>query len=189
MTLWRGQLAYWVRMLPVRVLGVALVMAAGRPWATVHGAPWAVLFGGVVVFAVWAAPGLDQRPSLDSARWSYGWARHRTTVLACASVALAALGDPPVWQACCAAVLLVGYLVASDAWSTGPTTQRSVSRVWGEGAGAVVGAGLVLGASAVPDVGAGGAGRVLAAVVLAVGVLGGGLGVRRFVRAGGVGVG
>ncbi|MEB3963389.1 hypothetical protein OKJ48_24545, partial [Streptomyces kunmingensis] len=157
---WPRYVAHWARhearTLPVRVLGVALLVMAGRPWETVHSAVWAVLFAGAVVFAAWAAPGVDRRPSLASARWTHRLARHRTSVLACGAVAVAGVGETRGWQGGGVAVLLVAYLVASDTWLFGAGSsgagssvgRRGVARVWVEGAGAVVGALVVLGAAA-----------------------------------------
>ncbi|MFI0235627.1 hypothetical protein [Streptomyces sp. NPDC016845] len=174
---WRELGAHGARTLPVRVLGVALVVVAGRPWETVHGLLRAVLFGGVVLFAVWAAPGVDRRPTAASSRWLDQVVRHRTTVLAGVGVSLAAVGGGVSgWQGLCAAVLLAGYLVAGDAWSTGGTAQRGPGRVWGEGAAAVVAAGLVWGSATISG-GRWGDGRTGAVGVLVVGlavVVGGG---------------
>lgn len=168
MTSQRRQLvALGVRTLPVRVLGVALVVVAGRPWETVHGLSRAVPFWAVVLFAAWAAPGVDRRPTAASPRRLDQVARHRTTLLAAVAVSLAAVGGGVSgWQGLCAAVLLVGYLVASDPWSTGGTGQRAGRRVWGEAGAAVVGAGVVWSAGSSGGVGSG---RVVAVGVLVVG--------------------
>ncbi|MFH8237833.1 hypothetical protein [Streptomyces sp. NPDC018321] len=168
----REYLGYWAGTLPVRVLGAAAVVMAWRPWATVSGAPGAVLFGCAVACAVWAAPSLDRRPSLESARWSYRLLRHRTTVLAGGVVAVAASsGDPAWWEGACVAGLLVAYLVTSETWPW--RWGRGARRVWAEAVAACAGAGVVLGAALVPVSGAGGGlGRVLAAgVVVLAGVL------------------
>ncbi|NEB75948.1 hypothetical protein G3I40_12050, partial [Streptomyces sp. SID14478] len=77
---WRVYVVHWAATVPVRVLGVALVVAACRPWETVQGMSRAVLFGAAVLFAVWAAPGLDRRPTLASAALTHRLLRHRTTV-------------------------------------------------------------------------------------------------------------
>ncbi|MEU6841888.1 hypothetical protein ABZ930_08460 [Streptomyces sp. NPDC046716] len=165
---WGAYAAHAVRTLPVRVLGAALLVAAYRPWAAGHGGIGLFLFCGALVVGLWAAPGLDLRPTLHSFRWWYRLARHRTTALACAAVPIAALGDPPPWQACCTAVLLVGYLAASDAWSTGLTATRPARRTWGEALAACAASAAVVGAAAV-EVPGSGAGRPLAALVLAAG--------------------
>ncbi|WP_394428955.1 hypothetical protein [Streptomyces sp. SGAir0957] len=143
MTSKRRQLvALGVRTLPVRVLGVALVVVAVRPWETVHGLSRAVPFWAVVLFAAWAAPGVDRRPTAASPRRLDQVARHRTTLLAAVAVSLAAVGGGVSgWQGLCAAVLLVGYLVASDPWSTGVRGSgldggcgaRRGRRLWGPG--------------------------------------------------------
>ncbi|MEV5614012.1 hypothetical protein [Streptomyces sp. NPDC052225] len=174
MSLWREYAAYWAGTVPVRVLGVGLVVATYRPWASGHSALGTTVFVCGALFAAWAAPGVDARPALASSYWAHRLARHRTTVLACVAVTFAALGEPGVWEGACAAVLLVGYLAASDAWSVGVTAVRGRGRVWGEALGALAGAGVVLAAAAVPVSGGGvGAGRLLAVVVVGGGVIGG----------------
>ncbi|MBO1329645.1 hypothetical protein [Streptomyces sp. VRA16 Mangrove soil] len=165
---WRAYAVHAARTLPVRVLAVALLVAAYRPWAGGHDSTGLFLFCGALVVGVWAAPGLDVRPTLHSIRWAYLIARHRTSALACGAVLIAALGDPPVWQAACTAVLLVGYLAASDAWSTGLTAARPARRTWGEALAAAAASAAVLGAAAL-DTPESGAGRPLAALVLAAG--------------------
>lgn len=166
---WRQYAAYGVETLPVRVLGAALMVVAGRPWAGLGGIRATLLFCCAVAFALWAAPGPDRRPSVTSTRWSYRLARHRTTVLACGAVLLAAMGGPPpAWQGAAVALLLTCYLVASE-----PRALRSArGRALVEIAGAGLGAGLVLVASVVP-VDAYGAGRVVAAVLVAGAAAGG----------------
>ncbi|MFB6768220.1 hypothetical protein [Streptomyces sp. NPDC056337] len=174
---WAG---YWAGTLPVRVIGSAAVVLAWRPWATVGGARDALLFGCAVVFAVWAAPALDRRPTLESARWSHLLVRHRTTVLATGVVVAAAFGDPAWWEGAGVVVLLVAYLVTSESrpWRWG----RGTARAWGEAVAACAGAGVVAGASVVPVAGAEfGAGRVVAAGVVVGLMVGAGLiGARRW---------
>ncbi|WP_353945924.1 hypothetical protein ABII15_32900 [Streptomyces sp. HUAS MG91] len=165
---WGAYAAHAVRTLPARVLGAGLLVAAYRPWAAGHGGVGLFLFCGALVVGLWAAPGLDLRPTLHSFRWWHRLARHRTTALACAAVLFAALGDPPPWQAACTAVLLVGYLAASDSWSTGLTATRPARRTWGEALAACAASVAVVGAAAV-DVPGSGAGRPLAALALAAG--------------------
>jgi hypothetical protein len=166
---------YWAGTVPVRVLGVAAVVVAWRPWVTVGGARGAVLFGCAVVFAAWAAPALDRRPSLESARWSHALLRHRTTVLAGGVVVIAASGDPAWWEAAGVVGLSVAYLVTSETWPW--RRGRGTARVWGEAAGACAGAGIVTAAALVPVSGLEfGAGRVIAAgVVVGMVVVGGGV--------------
>ncbi|MFE6887903.1 hypothetical protein [Streptomyces sp. NPDC057694] len=178
---WRPYAVHAVRTLPVRVLGAALLVAAYRPWADGHGGFGLLLFCAALLLGLWAAPGLDLRPTLHSIRWWYRFARHRTTALACAAVLIAAFGDPPPWQALCTAVLLVGYLAASDAWSTGLTATRPARRTWGEALAACAASAAVVGAAAVELPGSG-AGRPLAALVLAAGGTGVALLVRGRVR-------
>jgi hypothetical protein len=172
---------YWAGTVPVRVLGVAAVVVAWRPWVTVGGARGAVLFGCAVVFAAWAAPAVDRRPSLESVRWTRVLLRHRTTVLASGVVVIAASGDPAWWEAAGVVVLSVAYLVTSETWPW--RWGRGAARVWGEAAGACAGAGVVTAAAAVPVSGLeSGAGRVVAAGVVAgtVVAVGGALGARRW---------
>ncbi|MFC8422202.1 hypothetical protein ACFUN7_15195 [Streptomyces sp. NPDC057236] len=172
---------YWAGTVPVRVLGTAAVVVAWRPWVTVGGARGAVLFGCAVVFAAWAAPAVDRRPSLESVRWTRVLLRHRTTVLASGVVVIAASGDPAWWEAAGVVVLSVAYLVTSETWPW--RWGRGAARVWGEAAGACAGAGVVTAAAAVPVSGLeSGAGRVVAAgvVVGTVVAVGGVLGARRW---------
>ncbi|MFF9453465.1 hypothetical protein [Streptomyces flaveolus] len=162
----REYLGYWLGTVPVRVLGVAAVVVAWRPWATVGGGRQAVLFGCAVALAVWAAPAVDRRPSLESVRLPHALVRHRTTVLACGVVVVAANGDPSWWERAGVAGLLVAYLVASETWPW--RWGRGAARVWGETLAACAGAGVVLTAAAAPVTGAGfGVGRVIAAGVVA----------------------
>ncbi|WP_395575029.1 hypothetical protein [Streptomyces sp. BK79] len=163
----REYLAYWAGTLPVRVLGAAAVVMAWRPWTTVSGGLGAVGLGCAVAFAVWAAPALDRRPSLESARWSHRLLRHRTTVLACGVVVIAASGDPAWWEEAGVIGLLVAYLVTSETWPW--RWGRGAGRVWAEAAAACAGAGVVAVAAAVPVTGAGsgsGTGRIITAGVV-----------------------
>ncbi|MFD5448171.1 hypothetical protein ACWDTR_19045 [Streptomyces sp. NPDC003470] len=162
----REYVEYWAGTVPVRVLGVAAVVLAWRPWVTVTGVRGAVLFGCAVVCAAWAAPAVDRRPSLESARWSHVASRHRTTVLAGGVVVIAAFGDPAWWERAGVVTLLVAYLVASETWPW--RRGRGTVRVWAEAVGACAGAGLVLAAAAAPVTGTGsGLGRVVAAGLVA----------------------
>ncbi|MEU9591724.1 hypothetical protein ACGF7W_17385 [Streptomyces sp. NPDC048219] len=171
----REYAGYWIRTVPVRLLGVAAVVAAWRPWATVDGGRDGVLFGCAVAVAAWAAPAVDRRPALESAHRSHALARHRTTVLACGVVVIAAFGDPAWWERAGVVVLLVMYLVASETWPW--RWGRGRARVWGEALAACAGAGVVLAAAAAPVTGAGfGTGRLIAAgIVAGVAVVGGGV--------------
>ncbi|MEV5662566.1 hypothetical protein [Streptomyces flaveolus] len=162
----REYAGYWLGTLPVRVLAVAAVVVAWRPWATMGGGRQAVLFGCAVALAVWAAPAVDRRPSLESVRLPHALVRHRTTALACGVVVVAANGDPSWWERAGVAGLLVAYLVASETWPW--RWGRGAARVWGETLAACAGAGVVLTAAAAPVTGAGfGMGRVIAAGVVA----------------------
>lgn len=169
----REYLGYWAGTLPVRVISVAAVVMAWRPWTAVGTAGDAVVPGCVVAFAVWAAPALDRRPSLRSARWSYRLLHHRTTLLAASIVVLAAFGEPTWWEGVSVVVLLVAYLVTSETWPW--RLRHGTSRVWAKAAAACAGAGVVAAAAAAPVTGTGsGLGRVIAAgTVTALAVAGG----------------
>lgn len=111
----REYLGYWAGTLPVRVIAVAAVVLAWRPWAAVGTAGEAVPLAGAVAVAAWAAPSPDRRPSVAT-DWSARLLRHRTTLLAAGVVVIAAFGDPAWWEAACVVVLLVAYLVTSETW-------------------------------------------------------------------------
>ncbi|CAL9619226.1 hypothetical protein [Streptomyces sp. enrichment culture] len=158
----REYLGYWIGTVPVRVLAVAAVVMAWRPWATVETAGDAVPFACAVAFALWAAPSLDRRPSMEAVWWSYRLLRHRTTLLASGVVVIAAFEDREWWEGAGVVVLLVAYLVTSETWPW--RWGRGTARVWGEAVAACAGAGVVAAAAAVPVTGTGsGLGRVLAA--------------------------
>ncbi|MFG2680909.1 hypothetical protein [Streptomyces sp. NPDC048392] len=158
----REYLGYWIGTVPVRVLAVAAVVMAWRPWATVDTAGQAVPLGCAVAFAAWAAPALDRRPSLESTWWSHRLLRHRTTTVAGGVVVIAAFGDPARWEGACVVGLLVAYLVTSETWPW--RWGRGAARVWGEAVAACAGAGVVVAAAVVPVTGSGSwAGRVIAA--------------------------
>ncbi|MFI5853129.1 hypothetical protein [Streptomyces parvulus] len=168
---WAG---YWAGTLPVRVIGVAAVVLAWRPWATVGGARDVLLLGCSVVFAVWAAPALDRRPALESTRWSHLLLRHRTTLLAAGVVAVAATGDPAWWERAGVMVLLVAYLVTSETWPW--RWGRGAARTWLEALAACAGAAVVAAAAVAPVTPAGsGAGRVVAAGIVVAVLVGGGV--------------
>ncbi|MFF8092719.1 hypothetical protein [Streptomyces sp. NPDC016675] len=171
----RAYLGYWAGTVPVRVLGAAAVVTAWRPWATVSGAPEALALGCAVLFALWAAPSPDRRPSLESTRWSHRLPRHRTTVLASGVVVIAASGDPAWWEGACVVGLSVAYLVTSETWPW--RWGRGRVRVWTEAVAACAGAGVVAVAAVLPVTGAGsGRGRVVAAgVIVGLAVAGGGV--------------
>ncbi|MFG3130998.1 hypothetical protein ACGFZU_25275 [Streptomyces tendae] len=161
----REYLGYWIGTVPVRVLAVAAVVMAWRPWATVGTAGDAVPFVCAAAFAVWAAPSLDRRPSVEAVWWSYRLLRHRTTLLAGGVVVIAAFEEPAWWEGAGVVVLLVAYLVTSETWPW--RWGRGTARVWVEAAAACAGAGVVAAAAAVPVTGTGsGLGRVIAAAVV-----------------------
>ncbi|MFG3212998.1 hypothetical protein [Streptomyces tendae] len=161
----REYLGYWIGTVPVRVLAVAAVVMAWRPWATVGTAGDAVPFVCAVAFAVWAAPSLDRRPSVEAVWWSYRLLRHRTTLLAGGVVVIAAFEEPAWLEGAGVVVLLVAYLVTSETWPW--RWGRGTARVWVEAAAACAGAGVVAAAAAVPVTGTGsGLGRVIAAAVV-----------------------
>ena len=162
----REYLGYWIGTVPVRVLGAAAVVTAWRPWATVDTAGEAVPFVCAVAFALWAAPSLDRRPSVEAVWWSYRLLRHRTTLLASGVVVIAAFREPAWWEGACVVALLVAYLVTSETWPW--RWGRGRARVWGEAAAACAGAGVVAAAAAVPVSGTGsGLGRLIAAAAVA----------------------
>ncbi|MFI7008565.1 hypothetical protein [Streptomyces sp. NPDC050145] len=164
----RADLAYWARSVPVRVLGAGLVVAAYRPWTRVHGPADALLFGCAVLFALWAAPPSDShRPTMPSGRWSRRLSFHRTTVLPCAVVLLAALGTPRIVEAAATAALLTVYLAASDVRVL--RVARPPVRAWLEPAGALAGSAVVVTASAASATGSAWA-RPVVALALAVGL-------------------
>ncbi|MCV2462107.1 hypothetical protein OEB94_22820 [Streptomyces sp. ICN988] len=175
----REYLGYWIGTVPVRMIAVAAVVLAWRPWAAVGTAGEAVPLVGAIAFAVWAAPSLDRRPSV-AAGWSARLLRHRTTLLAAGVVVIAAFGDPAWWEAGCVVVLLVAYLVTSETWPW--RWGRGTERVWAEALAACAGAGVVAASAAVPVSGTGsGLGRVLAAgAVVALAVLGGAVSLTRW---------
>ncbi|MFI1756773.1 hypothetical protein [Streptomyces sp. NPDC020571] len=169
----REYLGYWIGTVPVRVLGTAAVVMAWRPWATVGTAGEAVPFVCALAFALWAAPSLDRRPSVEAVWWSYRLLRHRTTLLAAGVVVIAAFEEPAWWEGACVVGLLVAYLVTSETWPW--RWGRGTARVWGEAVAACAGAGVVAAAAAVPVSGTGsGLGRVIAAgTVVGLAVAGG----------------
>lgn len=108
--------------LAARCLGTALVVAACDPAAVVHGSKLAMAL--VVVAAGlgwWASPMVDERPAQTSMRWPALAARRRGTILAAASIVIAATTDPPVWLGACVGILLLAYLLLTDAWTMGAT--------------------------------------------------------------------
>ncbi|MEU1710857.1 hypothetical protein ABZ478_37070 [Streptomyces sp. NPDC005706] len=105
-----------------RLLGTALAVAACDPPAALHASvPVKVLVLGAATAAWWAAPMVDARPVLASMRWRTLAARHRTTVLPAAAIAVAAATGPAVWLVVCIAALLLAYLLVTDAWTAGVT--------------------------------------------------------------------
>ncbi|MFF8731976.1 hypothetical protein ACF073_36695 [Streptomyces sp. NPDC015171] len=105
-----------------RLLGTALAVAACDPPAALHASlPVRVLVVGAAAAAWWAAPMVDARPASTSMRGRTLAARHRTTVLPAAAIAIAAATGPPVWLVICIAVLLLAYLLVTDAWTAGVT--------------------------------------------------------------------
>ncbi|MGW2248587.1 hypothetical protein ACWCXH_00070 [Kitasatospora sp. NPDC001660] len=125
--------ARWAPQLERAVLrgtGAALALAAvglpGSGGATDRFGPAAAV--AVTGLALWAAPPPDGPPR-RSASWPARLAATRTTVLATGSVLLAALGEPPVWQALAVTVLLIGYLLLLDAFGPRRRTVRPASAV------------------------------------------------------------
>ncbi|MEV7244685.1 hypothetical protein AB0N92_26055 [Streptomyces sp. NPDC093248] len=105
-----------------RLLGTALAVAACDPPAALHAAvPVKMLVLGAATAAWWAAPMVDARPVQTSTHWRTLVARHRTTVLPAAAIAVAATTGPALWLAVCIAALLLAYLLVTDAWTAGIT--------------------------------------------------------------------
>lgn len=105
-----------------RLLGTALAVAACDPPAVLHASVLVrVLVLGAATAAWWAAPMVDARPVLTSARWRTLAARRRTTLLPAAAIAVAAVSGPPVWLVVCIAALLPAYLLVTDPWTAGVT--------------------------------------------------------------------
>lgn len=67
----REYLGYWIATMPVRMIAVAAVVLAWRPWTAVGTVGQAVPLVGAIAVAAWAAPSLDRRPSV-AAGWSPG---------------------------------------------------------------------------------------------------------------------
>jgi hypothetical protein len=105
----------------VPLLGAASALAAANPVFQVARGPvgWLVLLV-VMAAAVWASPIVAQRPTSSAVRLLTQLVRHRNTAFAVGCVVLAALTDPPVWLAVVDTALLIGYLLAVDAFAAGP---------------------------------------------------------------------
>ncbi|MEU2779673.1 hypothetical protein ABZ646_44335 [Streptomyces sp. NPDC007162] len=105
-----------------RLLGTALAVAACDPPTALHAS---VLVRALVLAAAatawWAAPMVDARPVVASARWGTLAARHRTTLLPATAIAVAAATGPPLWLVVCIAALLPAYLLVTDPWTAGVT--------------------------------------------------------------------
>ncbi|MFF2040958.1 hypothetical protein ACFVVX_11055 [Kitasatospora sp. NPDC058170] len=107
-------LPLWAERAALRCTGAALAAATAAIGVLDRGGPAAV--AAAAALALWAA---TPPPAVAPRRRPTGLARladRRTTALAAGSVLLAAFGDPPLWQAAGASVLLVGYLLLLDAF-------------------------------------------------------------------------
>ncbi|MFJ9348342.1 hypothetical protein [Streptomyces sp. NPDC101237] len=105
-----------------RLLGTALAVAACDAPAALHASPLVkVLVVVAAAAAWWAAPMVDARPVLTSWHWRTVAARHRTTVLPAAAIAVTAATGPALWVVVCVAALLLAYLLVTDAWTVGVT--------------------------------------------------------------------
>ncbi|MFB7617588.1 hypothetical protein [Kitasatospora sp. NPDC056181] len=117
----------WAERAALRATGAALALAAAGPVDDPGGAvdrfgPAAAVIAGALA-AAGAVPPVD--PRHRPVGWPARLAAGRATVLPAGAVALAALGEPPFWQAAAVAVLLTGYLLLVDAFgshrrTTGP---------------------------------------------------------------------
>jgi hypothetical protein len=108
-----------------RVVGTALVVAAGDPVAAFHGP--GINTAALVTAAAaawWWAPMNDTRPARTSMRWYRIAALRSNTVLAAGAVVLAAVTGPGPWAQACVAALLVAYLLITDQWTRGATAPR-----------------------------------------------------------------
>ena len=148
---------------PIRVLGMALLVAAldpGRLGSTIA-MQW-FLCALALVGGWWAAPPLRERPALAGYRLVYRISRYRNTLLPCAAVVLAATASPPAWLMVAVLVLLLTYLSMLDLFGEAPGTPLSLGR---HALGAWTAAGLVLAAALAP-VSGGWWGRLVAAIAV-----------------------
>jgi len=127
--------------LPARVLGALLLVGALDParWPDYLCPQW--FFGAFAIAAgLWAGAPVVRRPVTDSHRWRDLAERHRNTLLAAASVLLAALQSPPVWLMAAETLLLLVYLMLVDAGAVaaGPARTRLGQALCAIGAAAVV---------------------------------------------------
>ncbi|MFE9425031.1 hypothetical protein ACFYNO_18880 [Kitasatospora sp. NPDC006697] len=134
------------RRLPSRFLGAVLLLAAVNPAAPAGGLARQLLALVAAAFGWWAAPPLSARPVAPTARLATRLVRHRNTVLATATVLLAAIGRPPVWLAAAVTALLLGYLLHVDAGSHASLPPTPTARL-----AACAAAAVVLAAALVPQ--------------------------------------
>jgi len=150
------------------VIGLALAIAAIDPasWPRMSGAVLAFLVIAALLFALWAAPAVVQRPVAYTNTWTAKAFRHRNTVFAATCTAVAGLGDPPVWLMAVDAALLPAYLLAVDALAAGPVGARQLRGIRTPAAAAAASAAVLIVARAPVD---GGAvwGRIVAALCVA----------------------
>ena len=153
---------------PPTVIGLALAVAAIDPasWPRMSGTTLAFSVIVALLFALWAAPAVVQRPVEHSHTWTGRTLRHRNTVFAATCAAVAGLGDPPVWLMAVDAALLLAYLLAVDALAAGPIGARQLRGVRTPAAAAAASAAVLIVAEAPVD---GGAvwGRIVAALCVA----------------------
>jgi hypothetical protein len=116
--------------LGVRVLGVALAVAACNPPRTLDGplVGWFLVVPAAIA-AGWAAPLVDARPVRTSTRPAAIAAQRRNTLLPAGAVVLAALTGPAAWLAACVVGLLVAYLLVTDSWTMSVATPPGTDRV------------------------------------------------------------
>jgi hypothetical protein len=136
-----------------RLLGTALAVAAGDPDRLSRGSsrPGETVLLAVLAAVAWfAAPMTDQRPASSALRPSELAWRRRNTLLAAGAVVVAALTDPPLWDAACVTALLIAYLLATDAWTNGVTARAPRRPRAGTAAGCAAACALVLLVARVP---------------------------------------
>ncbi len=150
---------------PVRVLGVALLVAALDPAriSTHLGTRW-VLCALALLGGCWAAVPLRERPAMAGYRLTLRISRYRNTLLPCVSVLLAATASPPAWLMVVVLVLLLTYLSMLDLYGEAPGTPFSLGR---HAIAAWIAAGVVLAAALAPVSGSWW-GRLVAAIAVLV---------------------
>ncbi|MEV6973589.1 hypothetical protein [Kitasatospora sp. NPDC093806] len=104
----------WFERVLLCLVGDALLLAS-------YGVGTPFVLAALLVLATWAAPPAPE-PARRPTTWPARLAAHRTTLLACGCVGLAAVGEPGPWRAAAVVVLLIAYLLLLDAF--GPDRRR-----------------------------------------------------------------